>query len=293
VLLLAILALNVQRYFQAYVAELPYQNTPVGRTITNYVDSLPPETQIYLVGCCWEYGMPEPNSILYAMARPGHLHLLSPESLDCNLLQFTPQPAVFIWSFHADVPSPQLAGCRAWLPGQMYSSAQGLPVFLAAPLRRDLALDPALASAAPPQPQEQLEAETTQLDGRTIEVIHSPLDIGSVSDLFDGNTESLIRGNAVNPLVLELHFGATRVLSTLGLTVGSMQHFTVKVDIVREDGTTSGFTRDFQDLPDDPSMELPIADTPQRLSQLRIEINDQAPTPADGTHIHVREVRLR
>jgi hypothetical protein len=291
VLLGAILLLNTQRYFQFYIGGLPYQDTPMGRIIATYLDSLPPDTQIYLVGCCWEYAMPEPKSIQYTMARPDHLHLVEQDSLSCALLQSTPQPAVVIWSFHADLPAPQLESCRAWLPAQMYSSVQGRPVFYAAPLRRDqshgVALQPDISLA-----DRQLVTSPAQLDGQAIAVLHSPLDMGSAGDLFDNNADTLIRGRDANPLVLELRFAQPRGVTALGLHLATMPRFQIKIGLIRVDSTIASVTQNYQDLPADPYVELSLPGSSPQVRSLRIEIYDLLPS-ADGPHIHVRDIQVR
>jgi Dolichyl-phosphate-mannose-protein mannosyltransferase len=291
-LLGAILLLNTQRYFQTYIAGLPYQNTPMGRIIATYMDSLPPDTQIYMVGCCWEYAMPEPKSIQYTMARPAQLHVIEQEGLSCPLLQSMQAPAVLIWNFHTALPAPQLGPCRAWLPAQMYSSVQGLPVFYAATLRRDLALSSVPLLEQSPADQ-QLVSSPAQLDGQSIEVRHSPADIGSASDLFDKNADTLLRGRDANPLVLELRFAQPRDVTTLGLHLATMPRFQIKVGLTREDGTTANVEQSFHDLPADPQVELSMPGVVQRVRMLRIEIYDQQPASSDGPHIHVRDVQVR
>ncbi|MFL5806393.1 MAG: ArnT family glycosyltransferase, partial [Roseiflexaceae bacterium] len=84
VLVVAIVLLNAQRYFQDYIGGLPYQNTPIARIIVTYLDALPPETQIYLVGCCWEHDMPEPLSVKYVMARPERFSPIDPQAVTCD-----------------------------------------------------------------------------------------------------------------------------------------------------------------------------------------------------------------
>jgi len=291
-LLGAILLLNTQRYFQAYIGGLPYQNTPMGRIIATYVDSLPPDTQIYMVGCCWEYSMPEPKSIQYTMARPAQLHLIEQDGLSCPLLQSMPLQTVLIWDFHTALPAPQLDACRAWLPAQMYDSVQGRPVFYAAQLRRDLApgsmlpLEQALADS-------QLVPSPAQLGGQSIEVLHSPLDMGSADDLFDNNADTLIRGRDANPMVLELHFAQPRDVTVVGLHLATMPRFQVKVGLTRAGGTTTSVEQIYHDLPADPLVELSIPGGAQRIQILRIEISDLQPGSTDEPHIHVRDVQIR
>jgi 4-amino-4-deoxy-L-arabinose transferase-like glycosyltransferase len=292
VLLGAIMLLNAQRYFQAYIGGLPYQNTPVGRIIATYLDSLPPDTQIYLVGCCWEHDMPEPKSIQYVMARPDQLHFVERDSLTCDWLQLTAPPAVMIWSFHDAIPAPQIESCKAWLPAQLYTSARGLPVFYAAPLRHDLAAGPSSAALDTPA-DGSLQSSLAQMDGTTVKLFYSPLDIGDVGNLFDNNVDSLIRGREANPLVLDLRFPRLRAVSAVGLTLATMPHAQIKVELTQEDGVVTSFVRDYQDLSGIPDVDLPIPAGPLQTQRLRIEIMDLAPRPGDGPHIHVRELRVR
>ena len=51
-----------------------------------------------------------------------------------------------------------------------------------------------------------LVSESLTLDGETLTVLHSALDIGVPVNLFDGYADSLVRSAAANPLVIELHF---------------------------------------------------------------------------------------
>jgi hypothetical protein len=289
-LLLPIVLLNAQRYFLFYLTGLPYQNTPIGRLVADYADLLPSDTQIYLVGCCWESAMPEPKGIQYSMAHPTNLHLVGSDELTCKQLQSLAQPAVLIWSFHTPLPDPQLAACSPWLPAQLYSSAQGLPAFYAAPLRTDVgSVD---ASAFDAQPDAGLEQSTAQVGGSAVEMRYSPLDIGQPADLFDGNRDSLIRGRDANPIVLELHFAQPRTLSQVALDLATMPAFRVTIMLTTADGTNRSVVENFNDLPPDPHVEIPLGEGPLAVTLLRIEIFDHAP-PTDPPHIHVRELLLR
>jgi len=137
VLLVAVFALNMQRYFGAYIDGLPYHDTSIGARIALYADSLPPDTQVYVVGCCWESTMPELPFIQLVATRSHNLHALDPKELTCDQLSLLNEPAVLIWSFHDPVPAPRIASCKQWLPAQLYVSPKDLPVFYAAPLLTD------------------------------------------------------------------------------------------------------------------------------------------------------------
>lgn len=142
VLLAVMLLLNMQRYFQVYISNLPYQNTPLGRLIAEYADMLPNDTTVYLVGQKWESRMPEELSVRYVMRDPDQLQTLEPEELTCEHLRTLESPAVLVWSFHESLPAPELAPCQDWLPAQLYTSDRGLPIFHAAPLRPGTAAAP-------------------------------------------------------------------------------------------------------------------------------------------------------
>jgi hypothetical protein len=288
-LLASILVLNIQLYFKEYFRTLPYDNTPIGASVAAYANSLPYNTQVYMVDCCWEYGMPD-TFVAYQMTRPENLHYITYSELSCKKLQAIPLPAVFIWSFHENFAAPPLEGCKPWLPAQLYAY-QGKPVFNAAPLNPDLSLLP--NSTLPPE-GEYLEHGEAQLDGQTIQVDYSAIDTGSIGDLFDGNWDSLIRGGHANPMVVVLHFPEPRTIKTLDLDTGSMQHFQVTITVTYADNSTKGVNNDYQNLPDDPHMTITLPEDPQLISSIRLAVQDMNPLAADTEyHIHLRELKVK
>jgi hypothetical protein len=298
VLLAAILLLNIQRYFRDYIAGLPYQNTPIGRIVATYLDALPPETQIYMVGCCWEHSLPEPLSVQYVMARPERFSSIESSTVTCDWLQLQPQPVVLVWSFYSPLPSPAVEACQSWLPAQLYTSKEGLPAFLAAPLRLDLAGNQsgaALPPAPPPPPpgDPQLNTTMVEIESQLVRVEYSPIDMGEIVNVFDQQDDTLIRGLDANPLVLDLEFAQPRSISTIMLTIAAMQHVQITASLTNADGETINFAREFRDLEDIPIVDLASPSGPIEARRLRVEILDLAPLPADGRHIHVRELRLQ
>lgn len=132
-----ILLLNLQRYFGTYISGLPYHDISIGGEIASYANTLPPDTQIYIVGCCWEGAMPEVPFVRLVATRPQKIHELNPADLTCDQLGSLPEPAVLIWSFHDPLPAEQVEACMQWLPAQLYMSPKGWPVFYSAPLLRE------------------------------------------------------------------------------------------------------------------------------------------------------------
>ncbi|MEX2161661.1 MAG: glycosyltransferase family 39 protein [Anaerolineales bacterium] len=286
-LLAGITFLNLNNYFVHYLNNLPYQNTSVARLITEYADLLPPDTQIYLAGCCWESGMPEPLSIEQEMARPENLHAIQPEDLSCfGLDAMLAAPTVVIWSYKNDLPNPELWACAERFPGQLYTALSGLPAFQAAAVT---GLPEAPSAEAD---GEGLLAQALDWDGERVLVRYSPADIGRIEDAVDGNLETIYRGAGANPLVMEFAFAEPRPAARLGLTLATMPMFSVRVVITYEDGTSAAIARQYTDQPSDPTIEIELRATEKLLQTLRIEITDQGLQPGDGYHIHVRDVSL-
>jgi hypothetical protein len=132
--------------------------------------------------------------------------------------------------------------------------------------------------------------EVVTLDGQPVAVRHSRFDMGSAADLFDGDLMRLVRGMEANPLVIELTFPEPRALSGLAADVGTMD-FTITVDAFADAAAEPvHYEQTFRGLPQDPHAEVPFDQGPERVSKLRIAI--QQLNAADIANIHVRELRL-
>ena len=130
ILLVLITRLNTERYFRVYTAGLPDRNTPFGRLIAEYVDHLPDDRIVYLVGCCWSPGrQPEVKSVRYVMEIPSRLHTVAPEKMTCELLRSLPRPTTFIWNPYQSLPAPYLENCAALSTPTVHRSPAGLPIF--------------------------------------------------------------------------------------------------------------------------------------------------------------------
>jgi hypothetical protein len=305
--LVAALALNVDRYFRRYVAALPYDNTPIARLVADYVDRLPLGTTAYLVGCCWEGGMPEPKSIEYELAGLRRfVHWENPRRLDCAALDGLDRPAVLIWSFHTPEPGPATAPCRARLPAQVYSSERGLPVFVAAPLLREGGGEEPITEAVPtPAPLVRGDGEGTIVadelvrgrgvaGGHPVEVTHSRLDIGTLDALFDGDRESLIRGAGDNPFILELELAQGPVaLRSIRLELGHLPDFSITTRVERVGAEPQEKSETFVGLPGEPVLDVVLPGDPaQPVERVRIEVFDRTAIPDYGYHVHVRDLAI-
>ncbi len=128
------------------------------------------------------------------------------------------------------------------------------------------------------------------VDGQLVDVEHSPLDVGQLADLFDGEPFTLVRGLAANPLVFDFTFPAPRALKGLAADFGSMD-FSLTVKLFTDaTGEPVVYTEAYRGLPPDPHVILPFPAAPDQVTRVRIEI-EQLNAPAD-VHIHVRELKF-
>ena len=136
----------------------------------------------------------------------------------------------------------------------------------------------------------RLQEERATVDGQAVVVRHSQLDMGQVNNVFDGDESTLMRGLEANPLVLEIIFPEPRSVSSLGVTVASME-FTLKVEATPAGGgAPSSSEMTYRGLPPDPHVDFALPGGAQTISKLRIEITNIH--EGEVAHIHVREISL-
>ena len=316
-ILVAILGLNADRYFNRYIGNLPYNNTPIAKDIIDYVNMLPPTTQVYMSGCCWERGMPEPKGIGYEIKHPENWHYISrPDTLTCEQVKQYPAGSVMIWNYKMPTPTTSLLTCQELFEPQVYSSANGKPIFhattlwggpiLAAnpPASGTTSADDAAGGAAQVSPitnpppaassaTELLNLATVQLDGEPVRILYPNLDMGDINAVADQNLQTLMRGAGANPFILQLEFETPRDLSGIAVTVGTMTDVKFTAAFIKaDDATTESVTVESTTLPPDPRVELSLPGGTQSIKAIRIEILDRRQPPQEGFHTHIREIEV-
>jgi hypothetical protein len=144
---------------------------------------------------------------------------------------------------------------------------------------------PASAAAAEPG----LVTDKALMDGHLVEVVHSKWDGGQTSDLFDTNKDSLARTEKANPAVVEIRMPEPKPLKGVTLTTGGMDAgLTVVVHPVS--GPAKTYTKEFRQMPPDPTFGLDFDTGAAPIQAVHIEIKDL--NGGDG-HIHIRTVKLR
>ena len=127
------------------------------------------------------------------------------------------------------------------------------------------------------------------IDGQSVPVRHSMLDLGGMSALFDGDMDTLIRGVDANPLVLEWHFPAPQRIGTIAID-GWSQQIDLAAIITAPDGTTTRYAGAYRDQPHNPHIDWMLPDGAHTASVLRLEIKNAG--EGEISKVHVREIKL-
>jgi hypothetical protein len=144
--------------------------------------------------------------------------------------------------------------------------------------------------------QEQLErqrpiTETVEVGGHLFTVEHPFLDSGTIQHMFDGDQYTLARGYEANPVILRITFDLPRPIHALVLTTGSMDiGLTVRLYPVGG-GEPKVYSRDYPDLPDDPTVTLAFDQPPEQVERMDIEITQLG--VVGPSKIHIREIELK
>jgi hypothetical protein len=135
-LVVVIGVVNVRHYATDYVEGLPYGNTAIARSITDYVARLDARVGVHLVGPGWgPNGMPEPKSIRYVIEHPERFAEHDGASFGCEDLRSLARPSVLVWSFDEPLPSEPVEACAGLLGDvHLHTADDGRPVFHSAVL---------------------------------------------------------------------------------------------------------------------------------------------------------------
>ena len=137
----------------------------------------------------------------------------------------------------------------------------------------------------------QLIESQVDILGQPTTVLHSRLADGNIANLFDGSTETLVRGDEVNPFQVEIRFLEPRRLDGIRVTTGSFGDFSVSVTVTLPGiGEPLVVSERYRDLGPDPTVSLSLPSAGAAVSSLRLEVTDNAQGPTGA--IHVREIAL-
>lgn len=139
--------------------------------------------------------------------------------------------------------------------------------------------------------REGLVSLEVNLGGQTMQMTHSPLDIGQVPDVFDHNLETLIRGREDNPFVLDFDFSEPRAINGLTMDFGRMD-FVLRVQVYGTgEAEPVSYESDYREQPAIPHVDMDFSNGPAQVRRIYIEIEQL--DPPQEVHIHIREVVLK
>jgi hypothetical protein len=145
--------------------------------------------------------------------------------------------------------------------------------------------------AAERESRQQLASSTVSLDGQTVTLRYSQIDMGAPSLMFDNNSFTLMRGLEANPFIMELTFPEPRHVSGLTANFGLVNlSLTAQLYPNPEGEPTIYNASSLSARTGNPQVEMHFAGAPDKISSLRLEILN--PTSGDTANIHIRELHL-
>ena len=125
----------------------------------------------------------------------------------------------------------------------------------------------------------------------TYQVWHSPFGMGQISDVFDTDPNTLIRGLEANPLVLDLHPASPQVVHGITFKLGSMPKFTITISLYAPQSESPiEYKQTFTNLPGEQEFSMNFDRGPAQVSRILIQINDEL--SGKTGQIHVRTILL-
>ena len=136
-------------------------------------------------------------------------------------------------------------------------------------------------------------SESIALADGSITVTHTRFEAGQLFDLFDGDTFTLVRHIAGNPVHYEIVFEQPRPVTGLEVDLGTMDA-ALTVTLTPPPGApgeATTYTADFIGLGRDPHIAMSFPDAPPLVGALTLELRDI--NAGEDVKIHVRELRIK
>ena len=151
---------------------------------------------------------------------------------------------------------------------------------------------PAVAPTSPPTPgptaDSDLVVDHVLVDKQAIDVAHSKFDGGRSEDLFDTDPNTLARTENANPATVELRYASPRTVKSVSVTTGSMD-VGLTVTVTPEQGAPKVFTKEYRQLPNDPTVTLSL--DPNGITTKKVRVDIKNLNGGDG-HIHIRTLKV-
>jgi hypothetical protein len=144
--------------------------------------------------------------------------------------------------------------------------------------------------AAERELRHELQEDAINLEGQTVTVRYSRLDMGSIASLFDQQNNSVTRTLEANPYILELTFPEPRQISGLSIVIGSSEVEITALRYAAQDSEPDQQIARLKGSVNRPEVSWDF-DQPMDTQILRLEVKDVH--QSEPAHVHLWEIRLR
>ena len=143
--------------------------------------------------------------------------------------------------------------------------------------------------------QEHLERQQPDftdvvVNGETIHIENSLIDMGGIENILNGDPHTHARGYEANPFRLVLGFNEPRPLTGIRLTTASMD-FSLTVRLFASNTAEPVvYSESYRNLPQDPTVEMAFDEAPGSVVRIEMEIRNL--NEGETAKIHLRELVL-
>lgn len=135
-----------------------------------------------------------------------------------------------------------------------------------------------------------LQEEVLEVQGMETRVSYSYLDMGSISNLFDGDDLSLVRSLEANPLQVNLEWDTPRHIENILVRIGGA---TTTLSLEGYNASGDSIFDQTYEIAQDPNPRTITVELPGRLSLNRLEIDVKNTYDSEPTHVHLWEITLQ
>jgi 4-amino-4-deoxy-L-arabinose transferase-like glycosyltransferase len=144
--------------------------------------------------------------------------------------------------------------------------------------------------AAEQEARKQLQEAEIMIDGQTVKMRYSLLDMGEIQSVFDGNLETVARTFEANPFVMELTFPEPRSLSGLSIKIGATEDQLTARLYAGPGAQPAEYSANLTGTVEQPTATIDFGTTtPAQVLYLEIKDLHQS----EPGHVHVWEITLR
>ncbi len=134
--------------------------------------------------------------------------------------------------------------------------------------------------------------EQAVYQGIKLKVLHSPFGIGSIENVFDSDSFTLVRSLEANPFLFDIYPEKPIATNSINIQTGTQKLFTVTISLYPVNSSVPvTYKRTFSGLPTDPVISFIFDKGPKISSRIKIELKDDI--SGEYSEIHVRTLEIK